>query len=212
LLDYWAAGFEITVISAFSGASVSTFRYADKLPVSASELRTIRESENTQALTAYLPFRVQQLGLPTAGGRGYARAFAEPLATDAARLTVQNAVRSLDEDPVMLFAPAGFGGHADHLLLREIGLNAFSARTVLYEEAPYVREDCETAGALAQQGWVRRARRRSESSFDIKVAVVSHYLSQLPVRSRAELVRYIEGWDPHNPTHLEAFWRLPDLS
>jgi len=212
LLEYWAAGFEITVISAFSGASVSMFRYSDKLPVSASDLRTIRESENRLALTAYLPFRLQQLGLPTAAGRGYARAFAKPLVTDAARLTVQDAVRSLGEDPVMLFAPAGFGGHADHLLLREIGLSAFNTKTILYEEAPYVREDSETAEALTQQGWIRKTGGRSGSSFDIKVAVVSHYLSQLPVRSKAELVRYIEGWTPQNPTYLEAFWTLPNPS
>ncbi|MCC6694356.1 MAG: glycosyltransferase [Candidatus Hydrogenedentes bacterium] len=204
LLELWYEGFDIMVVSAFSGADLTTFRYAAHLVLSPQEYQIVREEENERALCRYLPFSLRQLSLPSARGRGYESAFSAPRDDDLGHQVLRAALADYEHIAKRVYAPAGFGGHADHLLAREIACDTFSEGIVLYEEPPYVKDDPDHVDQLRAQEWRRRPVR--EPDLDRKIAVVSHYLSQLPVRSLSELSTYVGNWLHGDPPALEAFW------
>lgn len=206
LLQFWEAGYDIQIVSFFSQSSLSSFRFASSFFSSVAELKTIREEENIFALCKLLPFSLLQIGLPTAKGRGYTHAFMQPSQNDTCRRVIHDTLDAMLKDADMLICPAGFGGHADHLVIVDELINSHP-NTLLYEEGSYFADSSSHYNWLLEKGFVPSIHiQATKDNLLTKERLVSCYMSQVPVSTQEELRSYVNSMIHPGSNTIEVLW------
>lgn len=117
------------------------------------------------------------------------------------------------DEPGVVMAPAGAGGHVDHVLVRELALQLVPpARLQLYEDVPYAYDDPSWTGTLGG-GFVTAGHetvRLTAEEWDAKIEACAAYGSQIALLWDGEQWPHI--WRDRCAAHLgangERFWRV----
>ena len=186
---------ELAVINVFS---ICTFAFGKLLPATAANMT--RKSEDHVALSHIGVRSVRYLDLPEALLRGYRledlSQFSGALATDDDVITEATArLRDLVVPGSVVFAPAGFGSHVDHLHVR-LACQGLDAILVYYADLPYAadRNRFDHAGAVEFTRTMQR-----------QVISVSHNL----VEQHISLCKYYESqFEPSFADSMAGFLHL----